>query len=122
VRQTLARILLVALLSIVAPSVALACSCGPCSREQVIEMADVAFSERVARIWRSSDGRFLLASVVITKRIKGTLGERVTVTTSAYPTMCGYALDRGRTYDFAAERAPRGMVSINMCSMVPMNP
>jgi hypothetical protein len=120
--QTLSRMLLVALASIVAPAVALACSCAHVSREQVVEMADVAFSGRVARIWRSGDGRFLLASVVVTKRIKGKLGERVTVMTSAYPTMCGYALDRGRTYDFAAKRAPQGMASINMCSMVPMNP
>jgi hypothetical protein len=122
VLRAVSRIFLVALLAVMAPAVALACSCAPSSREQIIEMADVAFSGRVIRTWRSGDGRFLLASVVVTKRIKGKVAERVTVTTSAYPTMCGYALDPGRTYDFAAQRAPRGRVSIDMCSMVPMNP
>jgi hypothetical protein len=121
-RHLFSRLLLATLVPIVAPVAAWACSCAPMSREQVIEMAEVAFSGRVARTWRSKDGRLLLASVVVTKRIKGEPGETVTVTTSARSTMCGYALDRGRTYDFAAERPARGMVSITTCSMIPMNP
>jgi hypothetical protein len=113
---------LVALLAVIAPAGALACSCMPMSREQLVELSEFAFSGRVARTWRSRDGEFLLARVVVTKRIKGKVAERLTVTTSAHPTMCGYALHRGRSYDFAAERAPRGMVSITSCSMILLNP
>jgi hypothetical protein len=118
----MSRTFLVALLVMIAPVASLACSCMSMSREQLIEVSEFVFSGRVARTWRSRDGELLLASVVVTRRIKGRVGPRLTVTTSAHPTMCGYALDRGRSYDFAAERAPRGMVSITSCSMILLNP
>jgi hypothetical protein len=121
-RYRMSVTLSVAIAAMMAPVAALSCSCMPMSREQLIEMSEFAFSGRVTRTWRSRDGDFLHASVVVTRQIKGRLGPRLTVLTSAHPTMCGYALHRGRSYDFVAERAPRGMVSITSCSMSLLNP
>jgi hypothetical protein len=117
--RKLALVASVALISV--PTHVLACSCAPMTREAMIASADAAFAGRVIRIWRSADGENVFARVLVTARFKGAVRERATVTTSAYPTMCGYALERGRSYDFAAHRARRGMLAISICSMVPMN-
>ena len=100
---------------------ALACSCAPMTRDQVIAQAEQAFRGKVQAVSVSHNGKNDGATVVVTSRYKGEIPDRVLVITTREPAMCGYPMTIGKDYDFAGTIDDRGRMQVNMCVMVPLN-
>lgn len=99
-----------------------ACSCARVGRQAVLDRVPVAFHGVIESARPSSDGRQVVARVRVVRAIKGRVPRVVTVTSVAIPGLCGYPLNPGAALDFAGLPDAAGVLDVNMCTMVPLNP
>ena len=106
----------VAVLAVVITSPALACSCLPRSEAQIIEAADVAVAGKVGdvrRIGPAGTGR-VIATIDVTRIIKGRVHRQIQVRTSDNPAACGIDFQPGSVVRVAAQKLNDGL-NTNLC-------
>jgi hypothetical protein len=105
-----------ALLAMIAASPALACLCLPRSEAQIIEAADVAVAGKVSdvrRIGRAGSGS-LIATLEVTRIIKGRVHRQIQVRTRDNPAACGIDFQPGNLVRVAAQKLNDGL-NTNLC-------
>jgi hypothetical protein len=110
---------LVALLG--TPSSAMACSCAPASRDQVISSTPVVFEGRVLRV--DTRGAVQVTTLKVVRPIKGvSSGATVKARSRTSSAACGYDFGRaGGTLFVGGTGAGRGAISVNLCTMHGLN-
>ncbi|MEO3474791.1 pentapeptide repeat-containing protein [Roseomonas sp. CAU 1739] len=123
-RLSYAGLLLVLIgLSIAPWQSAWACSCNRSSAEQAIRHAGAIFQGRVVSVrqvpWeRDRDNATVIATVEVTDRWRGNVGDRVDVYSHTISSACGYThFPVGDTMTFYASSRAQGGFSVSQCSM-----
>ncbi len=92
---------------------ALACSCAPVGPGA--PEADTIIEGRVAGIYPDSGGKpEILATIAVTRILKGSAGPRALVRTASSSAACGVSFQVGQTVHVALRRAARGYTT-NLC-------
>jgi len=105
-----------ALLAMIAASPALACSCLPRSEAQIIEAADVVVAGKVGdvrRIGPAGSGS-VIATIEVTRIIKGRVHRQIQVRTRDDPAACGVDFQPGSVVRVAAQKLNDGL-NTNLC-------
>lgn len=109
------RILVLALLSIGFAGPALACSCAPVSRDEVVKQSDVVFTGTVENVER--EGFWNVATLKVHDVEKGTVDEEATVQTAKDSAACGVTFEVGKKVEIAAiQRKER--LHASLCSQM----
>lgn len=108
-------ILIILLLSLLAPATALACSCimpGTPGAER--DQAAAVFSGRVRSIAEVNDR--LIVRIDVDKSWKGISEGEVVVTTATNSAACGYGFEKGRSYLIYAHADAGAGLNVSLCS------
>ncbi len=109
------RILVLALLSIGFAGPALACSCAPTSRDEVVKDSDAVFTGTVEKVER--EGFWSIATLKVHDVEKGTVDEEATVQTGRDSAACGITFVVGEKIEIAAiQRKDR--LHASLCSQM----
>jgi hypothetical protein len=106
----------VAALALIGATPALACSCLPRSEAQIIEAADVAVAGKVSdvrRIGPAGSGS-VIATIEVTRIIKGRVHRQIQVRTRDNPAACGIDFQTGSVVRVAAQKLNDGL-NTNLC-------
>lgn len=106
----------VAALALIGATPALACSCLPRSEAQIIEAADVAVAGKVSdvrRFGRAGSGS-VIATIEVTRIIKGRVHRQIQVRTRDNPAACGIDFQPGSVVRVAAQKLNDGL-NTNLC-------
>ena len=95
---------------------ALACSCLPRSEAEIIEAADVAVVGKVGEVRRTgpSGAGGLLATIEVTRIIKGRVHRQIQVRTRDNAAACGIEFKSGSVVRVAAQKLNDGL-NTNLC-------
>lgn len=114
------RVWLTAMLALMA-SDAMACSCIPLTRDQVIDKSDLVAEGTVTKADTPAKSDFvipLVAQFHVTKRIKGDGPATITVMTAGSDAACGIALPEGATLELALKKTNNGIYHATSCAQM----